>query len=129
MCGVCVCLFLLVSDQELIHFGVCEKKIETDFHPQWEDNMSVAEQIDKTRKYYSEKLDITIELPKELIKDINKRGRRMSGCFSADYINHKVYAFLFEYVLDNDLDCDLPQCYVDYQDIQILLSDSDLDEY
>ena len=26
----------------------------------------------------------------------------MSGCFGADYINHKVYAYLFEYAIKNN---------------------------
>jgi hypothetical protein len=27
----------------------------------------------------------------------------MSGCFCADYINHKIYTYLIEYAYDNDL--------------------------
>jgi hypothetical protein len=76
----------------------------------------VMETIDKTIKYYSKKLNIkTIELPKELIDDIVKRADNMSGCFGADYINHKIYTYLIEYAYDNDLE--LPDCYVDSDEI------------
>lgn len=76
----------------------------------------VMETIDKTLKYYSKKLNInSIELPKELIDDIVKRADNMSGCFGADYINHKIYTYLIEYAYDNDLEC--VDCYVDYQEI------------
>lgn len=76
----------------------------------------VMETIDKTLKYYSKKLNInSIELPKELIDDIVKRADNMSGCFGADYINHKIYTYLIEYSYDNDLEC--VDCYVDYQEI------------
>ena len=73
----------------------------------------VMETIDKTLKYYSKKLNYnkTIELPKELIDDIVKRADNMSGCFGADYINHKIYTYLIEYAYDNDLEC--VDCYVD----------------
>jgi hypothetical protein len=76
----------------------------------------VMETIDKTIKYYSKKLNIkTIELPKELIDDIVKRADNMSGCFGADYINHKIYTYLIEYAYDNDLEC--VDCYVDSDEI------------
>ncbi len=39
----------------------------------------------------------------------------MSGCFGADYINHKIYTYLIEYSYDNDVE--LLDCYVDYQEI------------
>ena len=77
----------------------------------------VMETIDKTLKYYSKKLNYikTIELPKELIDDIVKRADNMSGCFGADYINHKIYTYLIEYAYDNDVE--LPDYYVDSDEI------------
>ena len=76
----------------------------------------VMETIDKTLKYYSKKLNISsIELPKEIIDDIVKRADNMSGCFGADYINHKIYTYLIEYAFDNDIE--LPDCYVDSDEI------------
>ena len=78
----------------------------------------VKEVIDKTLKYYSKKLNYnkTIELPKELIDYIFKRADNMSGCFSADYINHKIYTYLIEYAYDNHLEC--VDCYVDSDEIE-----------
>ena len=77
----------------------------------------VMETIDKTLKYYSKKLNYIkiIELPKELIDNIVKRADNMSGCFGADYINHKIYTYLIEYAYDNNLDC--IDCYVDSDEI------------
>ena len=77
----------------------------------------VMETIDKTLKYYSKKLNINlIELPKELMDEIFKRADNMSGCFGADYINHKIYTYLIEYAYDNDLEC--VDCYVDSDEIE-----------
>jgi hypothetical protein len=77
----------------------------------------VMETIDKTLKYYSKKLNYikTIELPKELIDDIVKRADNMSGCFAADYINHKIYTYIIECSYDNNVV--LPDCYVDSDEI------------
>ena len=77
----------------------------------------VMETIDKTLKYYSKKLNYikTIELPKELIDDIVKRADNMSGCFGADYINHKIYTYLIDYAYYNDVE--LPDCYVDIDEL------------
>jgi len=77
----------------------------------------VMETIDKTLKYYSKKLNYikTIKLPKKLIDDIVKRADNMSGCFGADYINHKIYTYIIELHYDNNVE--LPDCYVDYQEI------------
>jgi len=76
------------------------------------------ETIDKTLKYYSNKLNYikTIKLPKQLIDDIVKRADNMGGCSGADYINLKIYTYLIEYSHDNHIE--LPDCYVDYQQIE-----------
>jgi hypothetical protein len=64
----------------------------------------VMETIDLTLKYYSKKLNYNkpIKLPKKLIDDIVKRWEDNMCCSGADYINHKIYAYLFEYAIKNN---------------------------
>jgi hypothetical protein len=77
----------------------------------------VMETINITLKHYCKKININlIELPKKLINDIVKRADNMSGCFCADYINHKIYTYLIEYAYDNNLEC--VDCYINYEDIE-----------
>ena len=77
----------------------------------------VMETINNTLKHYCKKININlIELPKKLINDIVKRADNMSGCFCADYINHKIYTYLIEYAYDNNLEC--VDCYINFEDIE-----------
>ena len=75
----------------------------------------VMDTIDMTLNYYGKKLGWKPTLPKEFKDDIIKRADKMSGCFGADYINHKVYTYLIEYAFDKGLNC--VDCYVDSEDI------------
>jgi hypothetical protein len=54
--------------------------------------------------YYINHIDFTPNYndTQEFINEVCVVANKMSGCFGADYINHKVYAYLFEYAIKND---------------------------
>jgi hypothetical protein len=60
--------------------------------------------INKILFYYINHIDFTPNYndTQEFINEVCVVANEMSGCFGADYINHKVYAYLFEYAIKND---------------------------
>ena len=52
--------------------------------------------------YYINHIDFTPNCDEEFINEVCVVANKMSGCFGADYINHKVYAYLFEYAIKNN---------------------------
>jgi hypothetical protein len=60
--------------------------------------------INKILFYYINHIDFTPNYndTQEFINEVCVISNEMSGCFSADYINHKVYTYLFEYAIKNN---------------------------
>ena len=60
--------------------------------------------INKILFYYINHIDFTPNYndTQEFINEVCIISNEMSGCFSADYINHKVYTYLFEYAIKNN---------------------------
>ena len=58
--------------------------------------------INKILFYYINHIDFTPNYDEEFINEVCVVANKMSGCFGADYINHKVYAYLFEYAIKNN---------------------------
>jgi hypothetical protein len=74
--------------------------------------------INKILFYYINHINFTPNYndTQEFINEVCVISNEMSGCFGADYINHKVYAYLFEYAIKNDEP--LPNgVFADYEDI------------
>jgi hypothetical protein len=66
--------------------------------------------------YYINHIDFTPNYDEDFINEVCIVANKMSGCFGADYINHKVYAYLFEYAIKNNEP--LPNgVFTDYEDI------------
>ena len=60
------------------------------------------ETINEILFYYINHIDFTPNCDEEFINEVCVVANKMSGCFGADYINHKVYAYLFEYAIKNN---------------------------
>ena len=62
------------------------------------------ETINEILFYYINHIDFTPNYndTQEFINEVCIISNEMSGCFSADYINHKVYTYLFEYAIKNN---------------------------
>ena len=58
--------------------------------------------IDDILFYYINHIDFTPNYDEDFISEVCIVANKMSGCFGADYINHKVYAYLFEYAIKNN---------------------------
>jgi hypothetical protein len=60
--------------------------------------------INKILFYYINHINFTPNYndTQEFINEVCVVANKMSGCFGADYINHKVYAYLFEYAIKNN---------------------------
>jgi hypothetical protein len=88
--------------------------------------------INKILFYYINHIDFTPNYndTQEFINEVCVVANKMSGCFGADYINHKVYAYLFEYAIKNNeplpngvfADCDdiMSYNYEDNEDIVVI---------
>ena len=78
--------------------------------------------------YYINKTDVTPNYDETFINEVCVVANKMSGCFSADYINHKVYAYLFEYAIKNNEP--LPNgFFADFDDIMNYKWDEENEEY
>jgi hypothetical protein len=74
--------------------------------------------INKILFYYINHINFTPNYndTQEFINEVCVISNEMSGCFGADYINHKAYAYLFEYAIKNNEP--LPNgVFADYEDI------------
>jgi len=58
--------------------------------------------INKILFYYINHIDFTPNYDEDFINEVCIVANKMSGCFGADYINHKVYSYLFEYAIKNN---------------------------
>lgn len=78
--------------------------------------------------YYINKTDVTPNYDETFINEVCVVANKMSGCFGADYINHKVYAYLFEYAIKNNEP--LPNgVFADFDDIMNYKWDEENEEY
>ena len=84
--------------------------------------------INKILFYYINHIDFTPNYDEEFINEVCVVAYKMSGCFGADYINHKVYAYLFEYAIKNNEP--LPNgVFADCDDIMNYKCDEENEEY
>lgn len=78
--------------------------------------------------YYINHIDFMPNCDEEFINEVCVVANKMSGCFGADYINHKVYAYLFEYAIKNNEP--LPNgVFADCDDIMNYKWDEENEEY
>jgi hypothetical protein len=77
----------------------------------------VMEAVSKVMRNYEMKQFIK-NIPDTIIEELNKNYERMSGCEFADYINHKLYAFIME--LCNKYDLILKPKYKHWEDLKDL---------
>jgi hypothetical protein len=83
--------------------------------------------INKIFFYYINHIEFVPNYDEDFISEVCIVANKMSGCFGADYINHKVYAYLFEYAIKNNEP--LPNgVFANYEDIMSYKYGDDEDE-
>lgn len=58
--------------------------------------------IDEICFYYNNHIDFTPDYDEDFINEVCIVANKMCGIDGAEYINHKVYAYLFEYAIKNN---------------------------